>query len=209
MKTLIRQLITAAFILVSLAFANQASAQYFYIGLDGSAVTSWFNSPKTDNLVASNGWGWNMGFFVRYGKRPYIKGEFDWTRSMNDFTIKFADDGKDLTEQIKFHEFDFAIKVGYNIVDLPMFKVDVNIGPFIGRSLFFSTDDIYFSKDDFRNPQIGFSTGAGIQFTNFIAGFDYTYHFTDMFAPVDIGEGNTLILGAHLQLFMVKIGFMF
>ena len=210
MKKRKRLLIITLFLLVSVAFTNQAKAQYFYLGMNGSSVATWFNSPKLDNLVVSNGWGWNMGFFVRYGKRPYIKAGFDWTRSINDFTIKYAgDDGGNFNDKIKFHEFDFSLKVGYNLLDLPMFKIDVSAGPFIGRSLFFSTDNIYFQKDDFKNPQAGFIVGAGIQFTNFIAGIDYTYHITDMFTPVDIGEGESVKLGAHLQLFMIKIGFMF
>ena len=209
MKTYKKQLIITAFMLVFLAFTNRAGAQYLYLGMNGSAVASWFNTPNTDNLVVSNGWGWNLGAFVRYGKRPYIKAGFDWTRSINDFTIKYADEGNDFTDRIKFHEFDFTLKVGYNLLDLPMFKIDVSAGPFIGRSLFFSTDNIYFDENDFRNPQYGFTVGAGIQLTNFIAGIDYVYHITDMFTPIDLGEGESLNLGAHLQLLMVKVGFMF
>ncbi len=201
--------VIAAFLLLSLVSANNSNAQFLYLGLNGGGVASWFKSPKIENVVFSSGWGWNMGFFIRYGKKPFLQFGFDWTRSINDFTIKEAEeDGSDFNEDIKFHEFDFSMKLGYNILDLPMFKVQVNAGPFIGRSLFFSTDNIIFEKSDFKNPQFGVIAGAGIQFTNFIAGFDYTYHFSDFFSPVDVG-GETLKLGAHIQFFMIKVGFMF
>ena len=210
MKTLKKQLILAAFILASVTVTKQASAQYFYLGVNGSPVFSWFHTPPIDELltVNSKGWGWNLGFFMRYGKKPFIQAGFDWTRSYNDFTIDIADEGTGFQDKIKFHEFDFSVLVGYNFIDLPMFKVQAHAGPFIGRSLFFSTDNIVFQKTDFKNPQIGFIAGAGIQFTNFIAGVDYTYHFTDMFTPVDI-DGEKIKLDAFLQLFMVKVGFMF
>ncbi len=210
MKTLKKQLILTISVLVFLAFANQAKAQYLFIGLNGSSAFSWFNSPKVENMILSKGWGWNMGFFLRYGKKPFIQGGLDWTRSMNNFTIKeIEEDGSDFEDQIKFHEFDFSLKIGYNILDLPMFKVQVNAGPFIGRSLYFSNENIIFDKSDFKNPQWGVTAGAGIQFTNFIAGIDYTYHFSDLFSPIDIGGGETIKLGAKLQLFMIKAGFMF
>ncbi len=207
MKSFKKYTVIASFVLAALSISGHARAQVFYIGVNGSAVYSWFDSPKFDNLVTSEGWGWDLGFFLRYGKRPYFQAGFDWVRSANDFTI--GDPEEPLAaEKIKFHNFDFSLKVGYEILQTPMFKLKVHTGPFIGKSLMFSGETIEFLKDDFKNPQFGFIAGAGFQFTNLVVDFEYSYHFTDLFKPVAI-DGETYELGSHLQLIALKVGFMF
>ncbi len=207
MKAYKKFLIITSFVLSTLAVASNTQAQVFYIGVDGGAVYSWFDSPKFDNLVTSEGWGWDLGFFLRYGKRPYYQAGFDWVRSANDFII--GDPGEPwFEEQIKFHNFDFSIKVGYEIVQTPMLKLKVHAGPFIGKSLMFSGEDIEFNNADFKNPQLGIIGGIGFQFTNFVADFEYSYHFTELFKPVVIDD-ESFDLGSNLQLITLKVGFMF
>jgi len=169
-------------------------------------VYSWFTSPKIDNDLSSDGWGWNFGFFLRYGKRPYIQTGFDWSWSQN--TIYMKDVDFSFQETIRFNNFDFSIKVGYEIFQSPMFKVKVSTGPFIGTSMMFSGEYLYFSKDDFKNPQLGIVSGVGFQFTNLVVDFEYSHHFLDLFMPVEI-DGQTYKLGSRLQMLMLKVGIMF
>lgn len=193
---------------------KQTQAQIFYIGVNGGAVYSWFDSPKLQDLfqsedpISSDGWGWDLGFFLRYGSRPYFQAGFDWTRSMNDFRVHIGDQ-EVLNDRISFHNFDFSFKVGYDFIHLPMFRFKAHAGPFIGRSLLFSSDEIIFNKTDFRNPQWGFIAGTGIQFTNLTVDFEYSYHISDLFKPVDLGGGEQLKFGSHLQLITLKVGLIF
>ncbi len=207
MKSPRKILITLAFFLALSGFTEKAKAQVFYIGVNGNAVYSWFSSPGLDNLVTSDGWGWDLGFFLRYGKRPYFQLGFDWVRSQNEFVIS---DGETIffSENLKFHNFDFSLKVGYNIIQTPIFKYKIHAGPFIGKSLIFSGQDIVFENSDFNNPQLGVIAGTGIQFTNLIIDFEYSYHFTQLFNPVLI-DGQEFELGSKLQLITLKVGFMF
>ncbi len=200
-------MIISAFLLTASGFTEKAQAQVFYIGVNGSAVYSWFTSPKFGDLVSADGWGWDLGFFLRYGKRPYFQFGFDWVRSENDFVIG---DGETtfFSEKLRFHNFDFSAKIGYNIIQTPMFKYKIHAGPFIGKSLMFSGKDIVFDNSDFRNPQFGIIAGTGIQFTNLIIDFEYSYHFTQLFKPVVI-DGEEFELGSKLQLITLKVGFMF
>jgi hypothetical protein len=190
-----------------MGFGKQSRGQVFYIGINGGAVYTWFNSPKLENIITSDGAGWDLGFFLRYGKRPYFQLGFDWTRSMNEITIHI-DDQPSIINNIPFHNFDFSLKVGYEFIQLPMFKLKAHAGPFIGRSMLLSNDDLLFEKDDFRNPQWGVIAGLGFQFTNFVVDLEYSYHFSDLFKPVYIND-KEYKLGSNLQIVTLKLGFMF
>ena len=210
MNALKKYLIITFIGLSSLLYANQAQGQLFYLGVEGGAVYSWFDSPKFDNIVTSSGWGWNMGFFARYGKKTYIQLGFDWTSSQNDFRVDFSGLSADtvLAEDIKFHNFDFSIKFGWNFIYTPMFKVRAHGGPFIGKSFLFSGNIFDFETSDFKSPQWGAIGGLGFQFMNFIAEVEYSYHFTDLFSPVEL-DGEIFEFGSNLQLITIKVGFMF
>jgi len=201
--------ITITFVLFTLlmGFGKQSQGQVFFIGFNAGAVYTWFNSPGIDNLVTSNGGGYNLGFFLRYGKRPYFQLGFDWTRTKNEIDLN-AGDKPDIREKVPFHIFDLSFKVGYEIIQLPMFKLKAQAGPFIGRSFLLSTDDFIVEKDEFRKLQYGVIAGIGFQFTNLVVDFEYTYHISDLFKPFEFG-GQTYKLHSNLQLLTLKVGFMF
>lgn len=192
--------------LVLILYEKPAQGQYFYIGGEAGAVYSWFNSPKLENSVNSAGWGYNAGFYLRYGKISYLQVGFDWTRSKNDFIFNVLEE--QISEEIEFHNFDFSLKFGYNFIHTPIFKMKVYAGPFIGRSFLFSGNIFEFTSDDFKNPQLGMISGIGFQFMNFVGGVEYSYHFTDLFNPV-IVDGQEFKFGSNLQLLSLKFGVMF
>ena len=45
----------------------------FWIGVNGGTQLSWFTTPGIDKAVVSQGWGYNLGFFLRYGKKPFYQ----------------------------------------------------------------------------------------------------------------------------------------
>jgi hypothetical protein len=212
MSSLKKITVLAALLFLSVFSSVNSKAQGFYLGFESNAVYSWFNSPDIEDLVASDGWGWNLGFFMRYGKRPFIQLGLNWTRSVNDFSVVYYNEeilDEDIyTEDIKLNNFDFSVKAGYELLHTPMFRIDVHGGPFIGRSLMFSGESILFDNDSFKRPQLGINGGLGFQFTNFIFGLDYNYHFTELFNPIDI-NGQSYNLGAKLQMIQLKLGLMF
>jgi hypothetical protein len=186
---------------------KETKAQVFYIGVNGGAVYTWFNSPGIDNIITANGWGHDLGFFLRYGKRPYFQVGLDWIRTKNQVTLETGIQ-EERREDIPFHIFDFSFKVGYEFVQLPMFKLKAHAGPFIGRSFLLSKDDFYVETSDFNNPQYGVIAGIGFQFTNFVLDLEYTYHIDDLWEPLDV-YGTEFRFKSNLQLLSLKVGFMF
>lgn len=207
MRTMKNTIWMLATCLAMFLFGQSSQAQVFFIGVNGGASYSWFNSPKIDNTYTSDGWGWNMGFFLRYGKRPYYQVGFDWTRCKNTIDLIEGDEPQ-RKEDIPFHNFDFSLKVGYEIIQKPMFKLKAHAGPFIGRSQLLSTEDYVIDQEEFRNPQYGVISGIGFQFTNLVVDFEYSYHFNDLFKPF-YEDGQRYEAGSNLQLFTIKAGLMF
>ena len=209
MKSIKKYIIAASLLILITGYSNSAKAQLFWLGATGGATYSWFTSPKVDNVLTSDGWGWDFGIFVRYGKRPFIQMGADWTWSMNEITFTNGQSG-DIAFQdtVKFNNFDFSAKIGYELFQSPMFKIKAQAGPFIGKSLLFSTEGISFSNKDFVNPQFGIVSGLGFQFTNLVVDFEYKYNFTNLFKPVDI-DGVPVKLGSKLQMITLKVGIMF
>lgn len=199
---------TLCLFVLCILFAPRAKAQVFYIGFLAGPTYSWYESPPGDINLSSNGWGHNIGFFLRYGKRPYYQVGFDWTRANNDFAVDFPEFGLAIKDEVPFHNFDFSIKVGYEIIQTPYFKWSLYAGPFIGRSLLFKTNDFDFVKSDFINPQYGVVGGTGFQITNFILSVDYNLHLSGLFAPVEV-DGFDVDFSGKLHILAIKIGMQF
>ncbi len=207
MKKFKRFLLIIGLIILFAGLSQQSKGQLFAIGVQGGASYSWFSSPKIDNAIISHGWGWNLGFFFKYGKTPYIQPEFTWTRSQSHFSIDLGEHGF-YEDVVPFHNFDLAIKVGMGIIHKPIIKWRIYAGPFIGTAHMFSSNVIFFEKNDFRNPQFGVVAGTGIRFMNLVLSVDYQYHINELFKM----EEEDLIqedFGSHLQRLSFKIGFQF
>jgi hypothetical protein len=186
--------------------AKNASSQMFWLGFNGGYQYSWFNSPNIDNEVTGEGGGWNLGFFLKYGHRPFYQVGFRWMRAQNTITDSY-DTEETLVADVPFHEFQLPVKVGYTIINHPMIKWHVNGGASIGSVFLFSTNTFEFERKDMTNPQFAVIGGTGIQFMNFIVDLDYSYHLTDMFKADEIEFGENF--GSHLQVVSVKVGMVF
>ena len=186
----------------------EGKTQFFYLGLNGGANYAWFEAPKLSNVISASGYGWNMGFFLRYGKTPYLQAGFDWTRSNNTFVFEVPDAGIRIEDKVPFHNFDFSLKIGYEIIQKPYFKWSLLGGPFIGRSLLFNSNEFEFENTDFKNPQYGVIAGTAFQITNFIFSVEYSNHLSGLFKPVEL-DGYTFDFGSKLQLITAKLGMQF
>lgn len=192
--------------LMGTLMARPAQAQMFWIGGNTGMQIDWFGSPGYDNKVTSEGLGYNLGFFLRYGKKPFYQLEFRWNRAFN-YLRDTEIPGVVLEDYVEFHKFDIPIRVGYPIVYTPMFKWHVNAGPFISTTFLFSSDEFEIERDDMRNPQFGILGGTGIQFMNFILDVDYSYHLTELFKGDE--EDLNVDFKSHMQVISLRVGFMF
>ncbi|MCU0370313.1 MAG: PorT family protein [Bacteroidales bacterium] len=202
-----KKILVALIMAVAMSFlAKTASSQLFWIGGNGGIQVSWFTSPGVDNAVLSAGAGYNLGFFLRYGKKPFYQVDFRWIRANNLISYEY-EPGEFIEGEVPFHKFEIPVRIGYPVYYSPMFKWHVNGGPVFSTVFLFSENNFEFERDDMRNPQFGVMAGTGIQFMNFIVDLDYSYHLTELF------KGDEEDLGvdfkSHLQLISLKVGFQF
>lgn len=192
---------------ITLTFISKSSsAQLFWIGFNGGLQASWFTTPKIDNAVLSAGVGYNLGFFLKYGKKPFYQLEFRWMRASHIISYEY-EPGKFIEGDVPFHKFEIPVKVGYPIVYKPKFKWHVNGGASIGTTFLFSSNEFEFERNDMKNPQVAVIGGTGIQFMNFIFDLDYSYHLTQLFKGDE--EDLGVDWGEHLQLISMKVGLLF
>lgn len=199
----VKKLFTGIFMMFMAMMIHQSSAQTMYVGLNTGVVNNGIYSLDQANSFKSEGWGYNLGFYLRYGKRPFYQAGLDWTRSSNQTT--FTNGSETTNGQVPFHNFDLSLKLGYEIIQKPVFKWKAALGPFIGKSTLKSTDVFTFQGDNFHSPQYGFVAGTGIKITNMVFDLEYAYHFSKLFT----GGYEGIDPDAHVETFAIKFGFMF
>jgi hypothetical protein len=186
--------------------APESRGQFFWLGFQAGEGVSWFSSPGQDSTVLSEGAGTSLGFFVRYGTRPYYQVAFEWLISVNQMKFE-VQPGSTRRDNVPFHDFKVPITVGYEIVHKPRFKWRVGGGAFIGTTAILSSNAFDFTQKDIRNPQFGVIGETGIQFLNFLVLVDYNYSLTRFFTE------NIQVYGpnvrSHLQIFALKVGLQF
>ena len=208
MKNCKISIITAGILLSLMLSHFEGKSQLLYIGINGGTNYTWFRIPESNEKIRSSGKGGNVGFFLRYGKRPYYMAGFDWSHSSNNFVFNNSANNTTIEDQISYHNFEFSLKAGYEIIQKPYFKWYVHGGPFIGRSLLFHSNNFELSNSDFKNPQYGVVAGTGIQVTNFILTIEYSYHISGLFKPIYL-NGNQIDFGSRLQMLSIKAGMQF
>ena len=184
---------------------KSSKGQLFWLGFNGGINMNWFTTPNIDNQILSSGTGWDLGFFLKYGKKPFYQLEFRWLRGGNVIDVAVSD--TIISGAVPFHQFSIPVKVGYPIVYKPMFKWNVSGGASIGTTFLFSDNNFEFQRKDMRNPQIAVIAGTGIQFMNFILDVDYSYHLNDLFVGDQRDFGVNW--GEHLQVITLKVGMVF
>jgi len=187
--------------LILLIFSKNGMSQAVYAGFTTGFTNVQINLPGTDNSTSTKP-GFNFGFYLRFGKRPFYQGGIDFIRSRNNIKT-----GAGNLENTPLHQFDFSLKVGYEILQKPLFKWNILGGPFIGKALMMSTANLDFKNSDFVNPQFGLIAGTGIQITNFIINVEYAYHISRFFNPSETKP--FLSPESHIERLSLKFGVQF
>lgn len=190
-------------IIVGVNNSKNIKAQVFWIGVNGGATYSWLSSSAEENNLSADGTGWNLGFFMKYGKRPFYKLGLHWTHA----NLNMKSTSPAIEDRVPFHNFNLDLRIGYEIINKAKFKWYLNGGLFVGRSILFNSNQFELDKQDINNPQYGIIGGTGIQYMNFIVDLDYHYHLGKLFKDeIELFGEET---NSNLQQISIKIGFQF
>jgi len=184
----------------------ESQGQFFWLGFQAGEGISWFTNPGVDSISLSEGNGTSLGFFIRYGKRPYYQVAFEWLTTNNQVRIN-VEPGVTKKSNFPVHSFKVPITAGYEVVHRPKFKWRIGGGFFIGPTVPLSSNAFNFNKSDFKNPQFGVIGETGIQYFNFLILVDYNYSLTKLFNK-NAGDYG-MNLDSHMQIFALKAGLQF
>ncbi len=175
-----------------------------YVGVTAGVSQVNFRSADAGSIITASP-GYDLGFYLRSGNRLFYQAGLNWTNSQ--IQIKYNQPGVIDAENVTSHNFKLPLKVGYRLLKKPMFKWNILAGPFIGKTLFRSANNIPVKKSDFLNPQYGLTAGTGIRLTNFIFDVEYAYYISEMFK--NSVSGSFPLTGARQDMITLKIGVQF
>lgn len=203
----IKKILLTVLLVLAMGLTYQESrGQFFWLGFQAGEGVSWFTNPGIDSVMLSEGSGTSLGFFIRYGTRPYYQVAFEWLTTNNQMQI-LVEPGLTVKDNVPLHNFKVPFTAGYEIIHKPRFKWRVGGGFFIGPTVPLSSNAFNFSRNDFRNPQFGLIGETGIQYMNFLILVDYNYSLTRLFSG-NAGEYG-INLHSHMQIFALKAGLQF
>ena len=110
MKKMKNILLTLGLVITLTLISGRSQGQIFWLGLQGGAGISWFNSPGIQNTLLSEGTGYSLGFFLRYGSRPYYQIAFEWLRSNNNMRYE-PEPGLVFEGKVPLHNFKVPVTV--------------------------------------------------------------------------------------------------
>ena len=111
MKSIRKLIAIVAMGIALLLISKPYDAQMFWLGFNGGYQYSWFKSPQIGDSITGEGGGWNLGFFLKYGKRPFYMVEFRWMRAYNTLADSYEIPGFTVTGDVPFHKFEMPVKV--------------------------------------------------------------------------------------------------
>jgi len=201
MKQLTYVLLTGILLLV---LTSPGKSQGMYVGITAGMSKLNIRSQNAGDIITASP-GYDLGFYFRSGNRLFYQAGLNWTNSR--IRIKYNQAGVIDAENVTSHNFKLPLKVGYRILEKPMFKWTVLGGPFIGKSLFRSANNVPVKKSDFLNPQYGLTGGTGIRLANFTVGMEYAYYISQLFK--NSVTGTFPLSGARQDIFTLKVGVQF
>jgi hypothetical protein len=147
-------------------------------------------SGETDNIQHDANVGWQIGGYLRYGKRFYIQPGIFW-HYMNTETTD-ASSVEDFKFEQQISTIQVPVCVGFNIID------DDNAADL--------------DKDDINSTQWLGRIGAGLDFTMFTVDLGYDYGFSKFYTDELIAEvalGGIDASDTKIQEFFLNFGLRF
>lgn len=175
------------------------------IGINAATLTNNAEDIQNDANV-----GWQIGGYLRYGKRFYIQPGIFWHYMNTETTDASSID--DFKFEQKISTIQVPVCVGFNIIDGDGLVLRV----FGGAAVSFLTnvDDnaADLDKDDINSTQWLGRIGVGVDFTMFTADLGYDYGFSEFYsdeAIADAALGGLDVSNTKIQEFFLNLGLKF
>jgi len=174
------------------------------IGVNGSTLSGNPEGVKNEANV-----GWQIGGYLRYGKRFYIQPGIFWHYMSTETTSDF----NDIKTDNKISTIQVPVCIGFNIID----GDGLVLRAFAGAAVSFLTsvdEGDYIKKDDINSTQWLGRIGVGLDFTMFTADLGYDYGFSSFYSDETIEEIANAPLGldisdVKIQEFFLNFGLKF
>jgi hypothetical protein len=174
------------------------------IGVNGSTLSGNPEGVKNEANV-----GWQIGGYLRYGKRFYIQPGIFWHYMSTETTS----DVNDLKVDNKISTIQVPVCIGFNIVD----SSALVFRAFAGAAVSFLTsvdEGDYIKKDDINSTQWLGRIGVGLDFTMFTVDLGYDYGFSSFYSDETIeaaasGPFGLDVSDVKIQEFFLNFGLKF
>ncbi len=174
------------------------------IGVNGSTLSGNPEGVKNEANV-----GWQIGGYLRYGKRFYIQPGIFWHYMSTETTS----DVNDVKFDSKISTIQVPVCIGFNIVD----SSALVFRAFAGAAVSFVTsvdENQYFEKDHINDTQWLGRIGVGLDFTMFTVDLGYDYGFSKFYTDEQIdgaaeGPFHLDISDVKIQEFFLNLGLKF
>ena len=161
-------------------------------------------SADSDSIMESAKSNFQIGAFLRFGKKLYLQPEIYYATSGG--TLKYED--SDLKENIKLKNLCVPVLVGYKIIDAKVFNLRVMAGPSANFILNKEIDSDEFIQDplqdsNFKNVAWGMDVGAGIDVLFLSLDLRYEFGLNNIYIPNTGNESQKI----SSNVFLVSLGF--
>ncbi len=189
-----------------LVFSVGASAKWFSVGASAGYSTTLNYGQKIGDIFNAKynlQNGFNLGVYMRLGKRLYVQPEvlYNYTTYNNEITAaKAAPQNKRYVNST----FDIPVLVGYSFVNRPKFKLRVMAGPrFAFNAGSTKPQEFEEISQDMRTNRVGLDCGVGIDVWRF--NLDVRYNlFEDLYK---YKKDDIALESKPLHSFQVSLGF--
>lgn len=192
-----------AILLILLAASLSDYAQFSFgpkIGYNTSKLTS-----DLDSISSSIKHNFQIGAFVRFGKKFYVQPEVFYATSGG--TLKYENNTLK-KETVKFKNLSVPVLFGYKIINAKVFNLRILAGPvanFILDANVEASDVVTdpLQKSDFKKAAWGFDVGAGVDVFFLTLDVRYEFGLNNIYIVPDGGQDQTM----KSNLFIVSLGF--
>ncbi len=155
----------------------QAGPAFTQITFDGNDDDGQLTDPESTIKA-----GFQGGAFLRVNiKKLYLSPAVYYSLRQTEASGEF--NGLAADWETTHHSLDVPLQVGYNIVDIPMFKLRAQTGPVLVFNFASETEvaGVTFNNDpDFSTAQLGWRIGAGVDVWKFTLDAGYEFGVTDI-----------------------------
>jgi len=187
--------IICTFLALSITFSS-ANAQVFVIPEGGMNLSSFsFNKEGYEETTEV---GFQAGVLGRFGKNAFLQTGVYFSEFSNQ--IVYTDSLSTNSDQLTINSILLPITVGFNILNLDVFKVRLLAGVNIAFPINIDPNVFDLSKPDFNTSNVGAAVGFGLDIYRFVFDANFSFGMNDML--------NVDQTSATLNLYTINIGYL-